>query len=284
MRLFLRMLGSDIRYGMRGVVGRLALVALIALFAAFMAYTSVFWYWNRIGIDTGISVSEALIGLVGGMTKFVPRPGVFFKFPMTWLALLIVAAYVTLDYPVRDLSGMGTHLIVAAGSRWPWWLAKCCWVVLCTLVWTLVIALVCVLTVVLTGGSWDWAPSYEAVFACGLSGEGTRAQAFSIADFALAAPLALMALLLVQLVLTVFVGPYLGLAVTVAVLFFSAFYLHPALLGNYLMAARSNAMLDGGVDPAVGAALSAALIVVSVVLGGVAFNRKDIMGRKDGAS
>lgn len=108
--------------------------------------------------------------------------------------------------------------------------------------------LMCAVLVLATGGAWT-APGYEALQAMGLTDFAAAGEPGSLAGFALAAPLALVALLPAQTAVTLLAGPYAALAATMAVLLMSAYYMHPALPGEYLMAARSAALLGGGADP-----------------------------------
>lgn len=126
-RSFARLLASDIRYGLgSAVVPRLIIVVVVALLVLFLSYTVVLTRLPH--LEGSISLGEAILCAYRGILPYVPTPGIPFEFPMEWFALLLVIAYVTVDYPFRDLDGMGSHMIVASHSRWAWWLAKCAWV------------------------------------------------------------------------------------------------------------------------------------------------------------
>ena len=93
-------------------------------------------------------------------------------------------------------------------------------------------------------------------------------------------PVALSALCLVQLAVSVNVNPLAAFAVTAAILFLSAFYLNDFALGTYLMIARSALVIHAGVDSAMGIGLSVLVGAAAVFVGGAAFARHDVLGKE----
>lgn len=57
----------------------------------------------------------------------------------------------------------------------------------------------------------------------------------------------------------------------------SVYWVSPFLMGNYLMIIRNNRLCAGGMDAAVGIISCIIVMVVSVVLGSVYFNKKNIL-------
>lgn len=84
---------------------------------------------------------------------------------------------------------------------------------------------------------------------------------------------------MIQLVISLILRPIISFLCTVVILFFSAFYLTPWLLGNYLMAARSSAFLAYGMNPGLGAIFSLVLIADMVVVGAIIVNRIDLFAK-----
>ena len=94
------------------------------------------------------------------------------------------------------------------------------------------------------------------------------------------AALCLVAILLMQTVLSVHLHPVLGIAATIAVLFLSAYFFVPWLPGEYMLLARSGVLLDEGLNLNVGVLLGVGISVIAVAVGGLVFNRIDLVGKR----
>ena len=96
-------------------------------------------------------------------------------------------------------------------------------------------------------------------------------------------PLVVAAINLLQMTVSLFVKPLISFIITTAILLLSAYYTTPILIGNYSMPLRSDWMLVNGVNFTVGIVFSVVLILVCVMVGGVVFQRRDILkGEEDG--
>ena len=105
-----------------------------------------FWdAWNRIHGIKEINLSLAAYGdywfyVYGGMQKYVPGPGNTFQVPIIWMVVFILPAFLLLNYPVKDMQHMGTQMMVRIGGRTRWWLSKCMWNVLATVLYHVLLA------------------------------------------------------------------------------------------------------------------------------------------------
>ena len=81
---------------------------------------------------------------------------------------------------------------------------------------------------------------------------------------------------LVQMLLCLVIRPTFSYILSVIVMISSAYYLSPALLGNYAMALRSDKVVTNGVPLTLGIVYSLVLIVLSVVLGSFIFHKTNI--------
>lgn len=230
-----------------------------------------------------LSFTDCLASLFGGMGEYNPRHDKNFKIPAAWLCVCLMGAYVTLGYPVRNLEGVGVKQCVAAQSRWAWWFAKCLWVVICAVAFCLVAFAVCLIASYASGGTASlvlsqFAPELLDFFVAGDSDALTSGEGMPL--FIAGIPVALSALCLAQLAVSVNVNPLAAFAVTAAILFLSAFYLNDFALGNYLMIARSALVIHVGVDPAMGIGLSVLVGAAAVFVGGAAFARHDVLGKE----
>ena len=298
---FLRLLASDVRFGMRCVLPRLGVVVAICALVFFLAWVTVLFKLPETG--GRLTFGENLLCMWRGTLPHNPGLNELFKFPMAWFALLVPMAYVSLDYPFRDLGGMGLRLIVAARSRWAWWGAKCVWTVLCAVVcWSVPFVLSALVTLAQGG---EWTPSARpgvayvlgagrnneiAQIAQTLSSEGGGAEAVSslatldVMPAVLAMAVVLAAILLVQMVVSLMVHPVVGMVASVSILFLSAFFRNHLLLGSYLMLVRAAGFMREGMEPVTGTLLALGAGLAAALLGGFVFTRRDLLGKEVSAS
>ncbi|MDR0515255.1 MAG: hypothetical protein LBG81_08890 [Coriobacteriaceae bacterium] len=275
-----RILAFDLRNGVARHWRRYAAIAaffclsVLALFAARKAYLDV--YPSSVGPFT---LGDCVVGAFSGMKEYVFDPRNPFDFPALWLLTFLLAAYLTLHYPYRDLLGVGRHLVVAAQSRVGWWYAKCLWVLASVGLFYAVCGAVLCLALLLDGGAFtlDVSPRTPGVLAFG---HAVLGQPGGIWPLLVLLPLATVALCLLQLFLSLVIKPLPSYLCTVSLLFLSSYFKTPFLLGNYLMAARSEVFITGGMGFAAGAVLAGALIIVSVVAGRAWVQQMDIIEKE----
>ena len=77
--------------------------------------------------------------LYGGMKEYIPSPGNPFLFPVVWILLFVTPAFLVLNYPVRNMQDIGTQILVYGKSRSSWWMSKCFWNFICTILFHLII-------------------------------------------------------------------------------------------------------------------------------------------------
>lgn len=239
------------------------------------------------------------------MLPYNPGEGEKFQFPMAWFCLLVSISFAIADYPSRDIGGVGSTVVVSCASRWAWWLGKCFWVASTVIV--------CVGITVVMGFVWsaissgelslcvrpgvasvlDAGYNYERLEAARLISDGSALQvaqapaSISVTQALLGLAVCLAGIALVQNAVALVVHPVLGMVVTISILFVSSYFFEPWLPGEYVLLARTSVLLDSGnyvgFDPTWGIAIGLLLGAVGVVVGGIAFARKDILGRKDEA-
>lgn len=215
---------------------------------------------------------------LAGMNRFNPALDDRFVVPAAWLFILMYLSFIPLSYPSRDLGGFGSHLLLAAGSTWTWWLSKVIWVALCCFVeWALLVATVVALGTV-TGGSMGLAVSEVSLFIMQVEVDFmlVPAQAASLAVGTFAA---LVSICSVQVLVSIVAEPVTAYLVTALQLVASAYVFHPLLVGNYAMAARSEGIVSFGFPLCWGLGLCAAAFLAACVFGGAVLSRRDIIGK-----
>ena len=92
--------------------------------------------------------------------------------------------------------------------------------------------------------------------------------------------LLVLALGLLQLFMSLLVRPILSYSLSIALLVISAYYVHPCFLGNYAMIARSDKLIETGVNNTVGIYYLLGIIVISIILGWIYFYKFDILSNE----
>lgn len=285
-RGFARLVGRDLRYGLRQVAGRVIVLLLGVNVLCYLLFTLVASGNTVVG---GLSFADYMASCVGGISVYIPRDGEAFKLPAGWLCLCAGIAYIVLDYPARDFAGTGAQAMVAAGGRVLWWLAKCAWVVLaCVAIWLLIVV-ACVFWALVFGNGLDstslkFTPGVSVLLGFDAPVAMTNDMSAGFIQFLVTFPLVIGAVCLFQAVLSVRFAPLVGFAATVALLLVSALAASPALPGNFLMLARCDFVSVAGLPPVLGCVAAAPLSIVAVLTGVLCCLKRDIYGREADAS
>lgn len=225
---------------------------------------------------------DYLLSIFGGMREYIPVPGEPFQIPYLWLINHIGILYFTLHYMHDDLEGFGQQMILRSGSRTAWWLSKCIWntavvVLLYFIAWGTVFLLASANHAAL---SFEISPFMAEIMVFG---------SYQIpgADWPVALEITFLPLLVtlavsqVQMLLCLVVRPTISYVISIILFIASAYYLSPVLLGNYAMALRSDKIVSNGVSRALGIRICLILILVSIVLGVILFQKYNILSKED---
>ncbi|MBR2836356.1 MAG: hypothetical protein IKE43_11710 [Coriobacteriales bacterium] len=229
---------------------------------------------------THLSFGDFLCAAFGGVQPFDSTMNSKFNLPTGWLCVCVCAIYVMLDYPLRDLKGVGTNLLIRTGSRRLWWAGVCLWICACSVLLWLCTLGICALWTIADGGS----------FSLGISERVPESLSFKHllltlenpvvpSSIFIIIPLALIAFGLLQTVCAMYLKPLFSFVVVLAVLFFSAFYdASPWLLGGCLMICRFDTVTAGGMSPLIALVFVLFCICTLVVGGYYTFKNYDIKG------
>ena len=279
---FARLIMRDIRDGLRQAAGRIVVLLVGVNVLCYLLFTLV--ASGNTVVDS-LSFADYVASCVGGINVYIPRDGDAFKLPAGWLCLCAGIAYIALDYPSRDLTGMGAQAMIAAGGRVPWWTAKCVWVAfVCAVVWMGVL-LVCLFWTLTLGGGFgpgmfELTPGVPVLLGFDAPLALVSDMSSGLAWFLVVFPLVMAAVCLLQAVLSVAIAPIVGFVATVAILLASAPVLNPALLGNYLMLARCDCVSAAGLSPVCGLVAAAVLSSGAIAAGALCCSKRDIYGRE----
>ena len=236
-----------------------------------------------------ITVLDYLFYLFFGMEEYVPTPGNKFRFPALWVAVILYVSYITLYYPYKDLNGYGKNILLNTQSKKTWYLSKCMWVTISTIIYFLIGFVVLSLFSIISGAEITADVSSNAVIKLipfitteqNLFYNNAIYYKVTILHFVLPVIICIMNNLL-QLFLSLFIKPFFSFIFTVSYSIASAYYLKCFMLGNYAMIARSNIFIDNGVNFTDGLLISLSVILVVIISGTVLFSKQDILN-KEGA-
>lgn len=272
MRAFTTMLRLDVHEGFRATVWwRAAALGfglfLLAAFALSMA---------------GADMSPATWAdyLAYAFMGSADTPAGRFRMPVAWLGLVMVALFLVLWYPYRDLMGPGQRLLVLGGSRWAWWGAKVVWVIACATVFWLVLAAGALGLCLATGGEVSTVIDQAPGVAANLEPSMLSPVPGNGAVFIAGTLVALIALALLQLTVSLVASPVAGFGVSVSLLVCAVFFNAPWFVPVYLMGARCDPVIIDGLNPLVGIGVSLAVGAVSILVGGLRFSTMNILSKE----
>lgn len=239
--------------------------------------------------DIKITVFDYLFYLFFGMEEYVPSPGNKFRFPALWVMVILYISYITLYYPYKDLNGYGKNILLNTKSKKTWYLSKCLWVSISTILYFAIGFVVLSLFAIISGAEMSANVSSNVVIKF-IPFITTKQNLFfnnaiyykvSVSHFVLPVIICIMNNLF-QLFLSLFVKPFFSFIFTVSYTIASTYYLERFMLGNYAMIARSDIFIDNGVNFTDGFIISLSVVFIITILGTTLFSKQDILN-KEGA-
>lgn len=243
--------------------------------------------WEFSGKLSSLEITYCTYGdyflyIFGGMKEYIPIPGEPFQVPYLWLINHIGVLYFTLHYMHDDLEGFGQQVIVRSDGRRAWWLSKCVWNVTVVMIFYILAWGTMFLCASCHGAApnLDISPFMPELMVVGpemIVDTGWRA-ALEITIMPL---LVTMAMSLFQMLLCLLIRPTFSYIISVVLFISSAYYLSPYLFGNYSMALRSDGIISNGVALADGICLYFIVMVLSIVLGIIIFQKINILSKEE---
>lgn len=232
-----------------------------------------------------VTVTEIVMFIFNGMKEFVPGSEEPFSFPIMWMVIFVLLLFFTLYYPYNDIMGYGKNVLIASTSRTAWWLSKCVTTICICIVYFFIAAMSILIFAFAFGLKFELTVKPE-VFAT-LLRYGIH-EGFNLSPEPLYMVLTVfvlpfifaIAMCLFQMLLTLIIRPFASIIVVTAIFMVSAYYVSPFMIGNYAMTQRSICFVSNGVDPVVGVIIMASIIVFSIVVSTVLFNRYEILEKE----
>lgn len=275
---------KTIRFDLRNGLGKQGYrylgMAVMAVIFSVTCLLKTYGYMKRIGGSmAGMSVVNILLCLFQGKEPFNPDELVVFDFPVEWFLLFLYCAYIHLSYPYKNITEYGTQMFIRIQSRGRWWFSKCVWVI--------------------CGTALSWALFFAGVFGVaamaglgldtGFSTEICEAM-WQIYDFSpekteLILLLGLMPVVtavtinLLQLCLGLFMERVYSFLTVAVLLFASAYFQMPVLIGNFAMVKRS-VYCGGRMTISMGLCIDGAVIALCLLAGYLRICRYDLLKKE----
>lgn len=232
-----------------------------------------------------VTITEMVMFIFNGMKEYIPGGEESFSFPMMWMVIFVLLLFFTLYYPYNDIMGYGKNVLIASTSRTVWWLSKCVTTICICIVYFFTAALSIFIFAFSFGLKFELTVDPE-VFSR-LLRQGIP-EGFNLSPEPLYMVLTVfvlpfifaIAMCLFQMLLTLIIRPFASIIVVTAIFMVSAYYVSPFMIGNYAMTQRSICFISNGVNPIVGVVIMASIIVFSIVVGTVLFNRYEILEKE----
>ena len=256
------------------------IVALIACFdlAGRVAGLNSFDYF---GTNTRAGFADFIMYIYGGMDQYTPDSGDPFVFPARWGVVFLSIAFLTLNYPYKDIQAYGQQILIRTKGRIVWWLSKCGWNVLSVLIFHGLIFLTAALFCVITKADLVGAINKDLMYAVFQVERSHMVPDTTIWTFVmLLLPVAVsLGINLLQMTLSLFLRPMFGFFITAFLLISSAYFTSPYFVGNYAMPIRYDVVIAEGVCVNDGVIISAAVAIAAVIVGNIKFCHYDILNR-----
>lgn len=281
---FFKLLSYDI---VNGIVYRykkyLIVVLVFFVFCIDLFRTISSYYAHSDAVKPAITMADYVFYIFKGMKEYIPAGNEPFKFPAIWIIVQLLPAHITLDYPYNDLESFGQHVLIRTGGRTFWWLSKCVWNMLSVIIFYFTayatIILFCIFAKIpisfeITSDTGFLSTIMEVEHPL------TASPGEVIVALFLLPPLISLGLCLTQMTLSLFFRPLYSFGITASILLSSAYLVSPFLVGNYSMVMRNSIMMEGGVNTGGGIIAASIMVVLSIFIGSIYFNRYDILKRE----
>ena len=229
-----------------------------------------------LGLSLNLSWGDFLFYTYGGMKEYIPNPDNPFKFPTIWIVVYLFISFILLNYPIKDMNSVGSQVLLRSNSRVNWWLSKCMWNILSTVIYHGIILFVfislCFVNNIPLINEVDM-DLQSMLFRFSSELGTTTIPIMVIVNILLVSVFTN----LLQMVMSLFVKPVFSFLAVAGILLSSSYLLSPFMIGNYGMILRYNWLYEGGVSPKTGILSLIILILITIIIGLVRFKKYDIL-------
>ncbi|MBD5134517.1 MAG: hypothetical protein HDT39_00930 [Lachnospiraceae bacterium] len=226
----------------------------------------------------GATITNILFYIYEGKKPFKADLISEFVFPVMWIILFLFISYLSLEYPIGNLTGHGMQIITRTTSRREWWISKCIWVIestlMCFFILYMTLWVLCMvfgIDISLQFSDYVNEKILEMNFVQDVSKNEIILLIFVFPVFTA------VTINLIQLCLGMFFKKIYCFAIIAIILFVSTYYNTPIMVGNYAMIKRNILCISNGVTFKQGFIINGIIVVLVVVAGLLKFRKYDIL-------
>ena len=227
------------------------------------------------------TIGDFMITIFAGCRENAAQEmGMSFQVPFLWMAYICWMLLLTLRYPLEELAGIGKQLLILSRKRSYWFFSKCIWVCAYTIVSFVAMCLGITVMGLLCGASLSFDVNEYLATEVSFISPYLKPAPWNIASLIASNLVTLIALGIVQFVVSLFLKPLYSYLLIVGYALACTYVSSPLLVGNYMMGARSSSITSEGYAPPVGIIISVWLAVVAAIIGWLRFSNYDILGKE----
>lgn len=264
---FARLFSYDLTCGFRQNAIKIAAGVILLCFLCAMTALQFNFF------DVESSFTGYVAGILSGAAEHTPQEGGDFAPPVSWLVLNLFGLFLTCTYLVSDLRASGKYVMLLSANRAKWWLSKCLWIIMCSLLYYVALYLI-ILAGCLVIGSGIAAESSQVFDYLGLTMIDSNVE---LLNMLLLPVVAFAAMALLQATVSLMTGPVIGYGVSIILLVLSAYFKLPWLIGNFMMLARLSPFVQDGLNPITGYIISLSVTLLAIAAGTLLIKNRDIL-------
>lgn len=230
----------------------------------------------------GLNLGERLeIMFVGNYPQLEADNG---GIPIYWMIVHIGCLLFSVEYPIRDLSLYGRQILVRSQNKYKWWLSKCVWCFVNTLIYYFIGIITEAVFCMVFHDSLSFELRKIAISGSieisvkSLLNTVPFSQAFLI--IVILPLLTMTALSITQTIIGIITNRIVALLGGMVVIAVALYVQSPLLIGNYSMMQRSAVFNINGLDCGVGIIIMLIELMILIFIGTEVFTRMDILEPK----
>lgn len=201
------------------------------------------------------------------------------KIPSSWMLINIFLSFIIGYYPLLDLKKYGTQILLRSKKRHQWFLSKCIWIIGNVIIYYAIGYIVMIIFSLFNGGV-SLIPTSKININISQVNT-TNFEIKTVLILGMVLPIVTsISLSIFQMTLALFTTSIFSNITIISILIVSVYYCSFLLSGNYLMILRNSEIALNGVNTSYGLIVGSIIIILSIIIGTLRFNRIDILEKK----
>lgn len=225
------------------------------------------------------SLGDILIYIYGGMKNYIPARENRFQFSAIWTLLFVTQLFGTLNYPYKDLNSYGKQILIRTNGRKLWWLSKCIWNIIYTLLYHGIIWIVLTIYCIIFKYSIDFSINVRLIAYFFEIPQPELSEGISkLPLYIFFVPILTSVILsLFEMMLSLFFKTVNSFLIMSFITICSAYLTKSYMIGNYGMLVRCNKILPDGISFEIAIPILSIIMIVTFIIGLIKFTRYDII-------